>query len=68
MKIEAITLTNAVEFDRVFFELLQKKICKTHLEAFEHLNAIYHEATGINRYSSYDSYRICRNIRTKKKY
>jgi hypothetical protein len=67
MKIEAITLANALEFDRLFFELLQKKICKTHIQAFDHLNEIYFTATGCYRYSSYDSYRICRNLRTKKK-
>jgi hypothetical protein len=67
MTIEPIKLANAVEFDKAFFALLQKKICTTHQDAFEHLNEIYREATGINRYASYDSFRICRNNRMKKK-
>jgi hypothetical protein len=64
--ISPISLVNEVTFDQQFFHLLQSGRCATHEEAFDYLNKIYYDATGANRYSSYDSYRVCRNRRLKR--
>lgn len=56
-------LMSAKGFDVEFFNNL--KISKTHIEAYEKTEKLYHSYFGRNRYKSYDSYRKVRNLRLK---
>jgi hypothetical protein len=63
--VSPISLINEVTFDQEFFRLLGSGNFNTQEDAFNYLNDLFRKATGTDRYSSYDSYRVCKNRRLK---
>lgn len=61
----ALYLTTTTGFDDAFFKNLAS--CKTQVEAYTLTEQEYHSYFGRNRYSSFESYRISRNKRIRKK-
>lgn len=57
-KINPIELISPQGFDRAFFRLLASPNIKTQEQAYNHLNEIYLAHFKVNRYKSYESFRI----------
>lgn len=53
-------------FDKAFFHLINSGKFKTRIGAFNHLNDLYVEAYGKERYSDWNSWRVSRTNRLKR--
>jgi hypothetical protein len=63
--IEIIALISPEGFERKFFK--NCKDSKTYIEAYEKTEKEYSEYFGRRRYSCYDSFRVSKNKRLKRK-
>ncbi len=52
-------------YDDRFYQIAAKT--KTYKQAYENLESEFEFYFGKRKYSSYDSYRVCRHLRIKKK-
>lgn len=58
-------LIKAKSFDKVFSKLIGSAAFKTHEEAFAYMNEVYFQHFGVDRYSSFESYRVARSKRLR---